>query len=360
MFVGFVALIVYMKDRTESLVQRLLQDPSFQRWAMGDASASDAHTDWEAWAAQSPDHAQAVREAKRTIDSVTWVAPDASSEAVDAAWQRVARARAAAQATEDTPQPSSPRRARRPARHRPAHRRPAVWGAAAALAALLALGIVLLQYQSPDAAEQVVQTAYGERTQVNVASGIQATLTGNSTLRYTDDNPHRLTIQGEARFDIDPRTDEEPPVEVHTPDGTVRVMGTTFTVSHWTTTTDVVLTSGVVAVTPASEAAVSTTMAPGDWVTFDHEEGIQQQRTTNPAAYQSWTADTIVFDNTPVARIAERIEHVYGYDVIIEDASVRTKDVSGAVENELSVLIDGLQQILGRPIDRVDQRIIIQ
>ncbi len=359
MFVGFVGLIAYMKDRTEALVQRLLRNPSFQRWAMGDASAPDAHTDWEAWAAQSPDHAQAVREAKRTIESVAWVAPDASLEAVDAAWQRVARAREAEQVTEDTPQPSSPRRARRPARHRSAHRRPAIW-AAVALTALLALGIVLLQYQNPDATEQVVQTAYGERTQVNVATGIQATLTGNSTLRYTDDTPHRLTIQGEARFDVDPRTDEEQPVEVETPDGTIRVMGTTFTVSHWRATTDVVLASGVVAVTPASETAVSTTMAPGDWVTFDNEEGIQQQRTTNPAAYQSWTADTIVFDNTPVARIAERIEHVYGYNVVIEDASVRTEEVSGAVENELSVLIDGLQQILGRPIERIDQRIIIQ
>ncbi|PEN04996.1 hypothetical protein CRI93_14135 [Longimonas halophila] len=348
-----------MKDRTEALVQRLLRNPSFQRWAMGDASASDADTDWEAWAAQSADHAQAVREAKRTIESVAWVAPEAPPEDVDAAWERVARAQKAEQAAKDAPPSRSPRRARRPARRRSVRRRTAAWGAAA-LAALLALGIVLLQYQSPSAAEQVVQTAYGERMHVDVATGIQATLTGNSTLRYAEDAPYRLTLQGEARFDVAPRTDEEQPVEVTTPDGTVRVMGTTFTVSHWRATTDVVLASGVVAVTPASEAAVSTTMAPGDWVTFDNEEGIQQQRTTNPDAYQSWTADTIVFDNTPVSRIAERIEHVYGYNVVIEDASVRTEEVSGAVENELAVLIDGLQQILGRPIERIDQRIIIQ
>lgn len=362
MFVGFVGLIVYMEDRTEALVQRLLSDPSFQRWAMGDASAHAtdtdwADTDWEAWAAQSPAHTEALREARRTIESVEWTAPEAPPEAVDAAWERVSRTQ-----TDETaaPAPRAPRRARRPARRRRSPRRRTAAWATAALIAMLALGVVLMQYPSGTAAEQVVRTAYGERTQVDVGPGIQATLAGNSTLRYDDDAPHQLTLQGEARFDVAPRTDADAPVEVHTPDGTVRVMGTTFTVSHWETTTDVVLASGVVAVTPASEASTSTEIAPGDWITFDDNDGIQQQRTTNPDAYQSWTTDTIVFDDTPVALIAERIERVYGYEVVVEDASVRTMTVSGAVENELSVLINGLQGILGRPIERTDQRIIIQ
>jgi len=354
-FVEFVGLIVCMEDRTEALVQRLLRDPSFQRWAMGDAPASDA--DWEAWAKQSPAHARALREARKTFRSFQFAAPSVDPEVVDTAWARFDSVR---QSTTTSPAERTSRRRRGPRRRsRHAARRTAYAWVAAALVAVIAFGIVLMQGYDSDT-EQVVRTAYGERTTVMVADDIQATLGGNSTLTYAKDTPHQLTLQGEARFEVEPRADTEAPVTVQTPDGTVRVMGTTFTVSHWEATTDVVLASGVVEVTPASEAVSPKTMAPGDWITFDNEQGIQQQRTTNPEAYQSWTTDTIMLDDTPVAGIAERIERFYGYEVVIEDDAVRTTELSGAVENELDVLIEGLRGILERPIEQTDGQIIIR
>ena len=363
MFVGFVGLIVYMEDRTEALVQRLLRDPSFQRWAMGDAfpdsSESDSSdTNWEAWAKQSAAHRRAVHEARQTVQTMQFAAPSVDPDVVDTAWARFDSARSAA----TSPPAEQGSRRRRPPRRRArstAQRTGYAW-AAAALLAVMALTIFLVRGYDRTSAEQTVRTAYGERTTVAVTDDIRATLAGNSTLRYGEDAPHQLTLEGEARFEVEPRADTEAPVTVQTPDGTVRVMGTTFTVSHWDATTDVVLASGVVKVTAASEAVSSTTMAPGDWVTFDDEHGIQQQRTTNPDAYQSWTTDTIVFDDTPVEDIATRIERFYGYEVVIEEESIRSARVSGAVENELAVLIDGLQRILDRPIERTDERIIIQ
>ena len=356
MFVGFVGLIVYMEDRTEALVQRLLRDPSFQRWAMGDAPTSN--DDWKAWAEQSPAHTRALREARQTFRSFQFAAPSVDPDVVDTAWARFDSARSV-----DTTSPAEQgSRRRRPPRRRArstAQRTGYAW-AAAALVAVMALTILLVRGYDRTSTEQTVRTAYGERTTVAVTNDIRATLAGNSTLRYGEDAPHQLMLEGEARFEVEPRADTEAPVTVQTPDGTVRVMGTTFTVSHWDATTDVVLASGVVKVTAASEAVSSTTMAPGDWVTFDDAYGIQQQRTTNPDAYQSWTTDTIVFDDTPVEEIATRIERFYGYEVIIEEESVRSNKISGAVENELAVLIDGLQRILDRPIERTDERIIIQ
>lgn len=356
MFVEFVGLIVCMEDRTEALVQRLLRDPSFQRWAMGDAPASDA--EWEAWAEQSPAHARALREARQTFRSFQLAAPSVDPEVVDKAWARFDSARSAA----TTPPAEQASRRRRPSRRRArstAQRTEYAW-ATAALVAVMALAILLVRGYDRTSTEYTAHTAYGERTTIAVTDDVRATLAGNSTLRYSEDAPHQLMLEGEARFEVEPRTDAEAPVTVQTPDGTVRVMGTTFTVSHWDAVTDVVLASGVVKVTPASEAVSATTMAPGDWITFDDEHGIQQQRTTNPDAYQSWTTDTIVFDDTPVEKIATRIERFYGYEVVIEDPSVRSAKVSGAVENELAVLIDGLQRILDRPIERTDERIIIQ
>ncbi|MES3629277.1 MAG: FecR domain-containing protein [Longimonas sp.] len=359
-----------MSDRHEALVEHLLGEPSFQRWAhpeMLHNAEDDAQ--WRAWAQQSDAHARAVREAKRSVQAVEFSDTMQDPELVDAAWERLEQARTgASMADASTDARTAPTRApnRRPRRtKRPSSQRHAwTWGATA-LVVLFAVGIVLVQqpgtiWPASQETEHTVQTAYGERATVNVSNEVVATLSGNSALTYQDDQPHQLTLRGEARFEVASRNDAQPPVEVHTPDGTVRVTGTTFTVTHWNAHTDVVLATGAVSVASHTDTSAAHTLVPGDWVTFNRSDGIQQTQKTNPQAYQSWTTDTIVFDDTPVSAIAARIERTYGYSVAVTESSVRDMKISGAVENDLDVLIEGLRGILDRPIERDAQRITIR
>lgn len=366
MFPVLAIILLYMNDRHEALVEHLLGEPSFQRWAhpeMLHNAEDDAR--WRAWAQQSDAHARAVREAKRSVQSVEFSDVMQDPEVVDAAWERLEQVRTATSVADaDTAPARAPNRRPRRMQRSSSRQYAWTWGATA-LVVLFAVGIVLVQQPSSiwprfQEAERTVQTAYGERATVSVSNGIVATLSGNSTLTYQDDQPHRLTLRGEARFEVVPRSESRPPVEVHTPDGTVRVTGTTFTVTHWDAHTDVVLATGAVSVEPNTEASASHTLVPGDWVTFNRTRGIQQTQKTNPQAYQSWTTDTIVFDDTPVSAIAARIERTYGYSVAITESSVRNMKISGAIENDLDVLVEGLRGILDRPIERDAQGITIR
>jgi len=76
--------------------------------------------------------------------------------------------------------------------------------------------------------------------------------------------------------------------------------------------------------------------------------------------YTSWASGVLVFDDTPLPEIVERIEATYDVTVVVENPGVLERQVSGSVENDLSVLIEGLSQILERPIDRRGDRIVIR
>jgi len=80
----------------------------------------------------------------------------------------------------------------------------------------------------------------------------------------------------------------------------------------------------------------------------------------NPRVYSSWTSGTLVFDETPVAEVVDRIEATFNVEVVVEDPAVFDRTVSGSVENDLPTIVSGLSQILDRPIDRRGDRVVIR
>lgn len=186
--------------------------------------------------------------------------------ASDAAAEPPASAAAQTSRSPQTPNQAPDRAPDRSARTASSGRVVPAWvrqGAAAAGVVLaLVLGVVIW-WSQPVA----VQTAVGEQTAIMLPDGSTAQLHGATTLTYDrgfaflpwiESSPRQVTLQGEAFFSVvrAPRT-----FRVTTPNATVEVLGTTFTVrTRPRTTTDAAPVTDVI----LSSGRVQLRAAPGD------------------------------------------------------------------------------------------------
>ncbi len=365
-----------------------MEDPSFQKWATGRASP-EVDRQWQAWVdgerASWPDahrdtppgyssreappdpsmRSNAASEASEIIQSLPFQDPPVPPPDVDAAWNRFQSRRQEMDASSDRGIDAGSRRPPRRPRRRQRFRTASYTGAIAVVV-LAAVGALLWFTTQPDAQPIAVSTQTGEQITVTLPDDTRIVLNANSRLRYDPNaftsGPRIVSVDGEALFDVDPAPErDDPTFRVQTPDGTVRVLGTTFSVAHRGDDTRVVLSEGRVAIdSRVAQRDTTFELEPGDLVSFDRQTGQVKRQTVNPKVYTSWASGQLVFDNTPLPDVVARIESTYGVDVVVQDPNVLDRVVSGSVENDLSVLIQGLSQILDRPIEHNGNRIVIR
>jgi ferric-dicitrate binding protein FerR (iron transport regulator) len=384
----------------EPSVDDLLKDASFQRWAIGRANDEERRR-WDRWIRQRAGRRETAREAARIVKLARFKPAEGSGadaaegaemdeDAVDAAWERLRRARhrrdrrsaPLEKASRDEEAPRKSHRTRRSSRPRRRHTAVRTWSrrVAAALMVVALVGVGLwwtdtLPGWGGASTETTIQTTYNERASLTLPGGTAITLNANSRLRLFvgDDGQsgRAVHLDGEAFFDVARLEGSRGhrPFLVHTEDGTVRVLGTRFNVARREGRTRVALNEGEVAVRAGRSApesgsdssdGASVTIRPGQLATFGPESEAIHVEAVNPEVYSSWTTGTLVFDETPVSTIAERIEHTYGIEVRAEYPRVLSETVSGQVENDLSVFISGLSRLLDRPVHHTEEAIIIK
>lgn len=373
------------------LVHRLLEDPSFQKWATGRASP-EIDGRWAAWIAGDdtapwpgglesahppgdPDavmREEAAASAAEIIRILEFRDTSVSDTDVDEAWTRFQkRLHARTSASEANPTGRQSRPPNHPGR-RPAASRTAGSRIGASRIGAIVFTVVLVAaaglwlFTQPSTEPVEITTEAGEQATVTLPDETRIVLNANSRLRYDrkafTEGSRVVSVDGEALFDVQPAPQREnPSFRVVAPDGSIRVLGTLFSVAHRGADTRVVLSEGRVAVdSRLADRDTTFELKPGELVSFDRETSQVKRRAVNPRVYTSWASGTLVFDNTPLPEVVARIEATYDVQVVVQNPSILDRVVSGSVENDLVVLINGLAQILDRPIDRTGNRIVIR
>ena len=200
----------------------LAAEPALQAYAL---DGRDAEA-WATWLAAHPEAAPRVNDALATVRRLAGAyaeAPPADGARVEALWRRIDASTRGATSTrgaapakvvrlaDAAPVPARPRRPRRVL----------LWAVTAAAAA-----IALLLYVS--AADDVYRTDAGEQRVVVLADGSRVTLGPASALAVEDygADERRLRLTGEAFFEVQ----KGRPFSVATAAGSVRVLGTSFSV----------------------------------------------------------------------------------------------------------------------------------
>lgn len=238
---------------------------------------------------------------------------------------------------------------RPPVRHRPSRgftlapaRR---WsGPARAAAAVLvvvsgAATALLLQRPAepaPAAPPQVLATARGQRLSVRLPDSTLVIMAPESRLEIAAGYgkvERRVRFEGEAAFTVE--HDETRPFAVETRGAVARDLGTRFLVRSYPadSATEVVVAEGLVAVGRVGDID-SLVVTPGELARIGSDGRLGVTRGVALDRYFAWTDGRLVFENTPLRDVAERLERWYDVDVRLADPRSGSRRVTATFQRE--------------------------
>lgn len=218
-----------------------------------------------------------------------------------------------------------------------------------------------------------IQTRLGEKRSVRLPDGSQVILNSGSTL-YMDNGFNKtnraIKLEGEAYFDI--AHNHSLPFVIRTGAMKLSVLGTAFNVRAYTDEKAEItsLIRGKVEITVPEENEVSAAhryiLVPYQKLIVAKQATITEQPAQNkvnrPAASNgiqidslrksqlgditeiAWIANKLVFDNEPMATVADKIEKWYGIKVIIEAPELNSISCSGSFDTEpLDKVLESMQ-----------------
>jgi len=209
-------------------------------------------------------------------------------------------------------------------------------------------------------------TEYGMTKNILLDDGSEVTLNANSTIKVPKNLAHadvrEVWLDGEAFFSIAKRPNHVR-FAVHTDDLNVEVLGTRFNVNSRRGRTEVILSEGSVKLTRdwVGNGNSELLMKPGDYVSVSKSDTALVRRVVVPEKFTAWQSNKLVFDETPLRIVAQKIEDYYGVKVEIEDMEIADRLLTGTLpNNDLGIVLRSLSASHNLNIQREDHRILIR
>jgi ferric-dicitrate binding protein FerR (iron transport regulator) len=219
------------------------------------------------------------------------------------------------------------------------------WYYSAACLALLIVTVFSFWTLSQQDDKVYVATGFGETLELLLPDSTRVTLNANSSLSYLpewDDLEKERVVwmEGEGFFDVSHRNRQK--FIVRTEQVAVEVLGTKFNVSERRGNTEVILSTGKVALYLQEEKVL---MDPGEKVSYDAKTQKVDKRVVNPELLTSWRKNELTFEATPLSEIAFLLEDQYGYQVKFEDEDLRSLLFSGVIRaDNVDLLLEALSE----------------
>jgi ferric-dicitrate binding protein FerR (iron transport regulator) len=328
-------------------IEDFIEDPSFVAWVhQSDVSAVRY---WEDWHERNPDQRETLVAAIAIVKGIRFTPQYVSREKVQS---ELAHLNARIDAT--APLRSTPGSATSSL-----FTRRVALNMVAGLGLLFVLGIAVLQItRSPMI---VHHTGFGERTEVNLSDGSHITINANSTLRYRENTPRKVWLEGEAFFRVAKIAGTGEKFQVITDDLTVHVYGTEFNVNSRKQQTQVLLEEGKIKL--ALQNGAEKEMEPGDLITYSAKknEVLEEKRLARAETITSWKDGTLIFDDITVRDAMAKIAELYGLEIEFKDAGIADKIIHLAVPTQnLEICLKALERSGGMQIRRENLRLTIE
>lgn len=185
----------------------------------------------------------------------------------------------------------------------------------------------------------------GSRAFIQLSDGTEIHLDYGSSIKYPKTfrgKTREVTLSGEGFFNVshNPKT----PFIVKTEQIDIKVLGTKFNVVAYPekeTTTTTLVEGKVVLQQTNKQGVISTlkSMTPGEHVAYNKETGTLSSEIGDVRKYVAWKDGILVFDNTSIANITERLGRMYNVEFeIANDVKDYTYTVTFIDEQLIQIL----------------------
>ena len=233
------------------------------------------------------------------------------------------------------------------------------WLTAASVSLLLALSSWLLK---DNLLYKTYTTAFGEVKTLTLADGSRVILNANSSLRVPQysfgEADREVYLAGEAEFLVK-HTEDHRKFIVKTPDKlSIEVLGTQFIVYSRPRGSKVILQSGKVKVSNASNQ--SLTIVPGDILTLDTTGVFKKKSSQAVQTYAAWKTGRFIFNHTSLKEITQLIEENCGVKVYTADSILANRSITGTLQaNNAKEMLDMLCDISNLQVTEQNRAFIL-
>jgi len=318
-------------------IDEWLSDPSFVKWISGENSP-EALT-WEAYFKEHPEQLELVELAKtsRAINPK----PISSNPAISmAALSRLQ------QSLEDGHLDTQP------PKNNPLKKALSI---AASIIFLLALiwGISRLL----DRYNQVYVQSKDDLQELVLGDGTKVILNSHSSLAYNKKDLRKVTLHGEAYFNVAHKPISKAPFKVMTDDLVVHVLGTEFNVNSQGAYTTVYLDEGKVKLSLEDQDLTHIEMIPGDLVSYSKRQNkILEQRQAHTLEETAWKEKVITFKDAPLSEVIQQVELIYKINLVTDLSLGEDQNFTGGIPvNDLDITLQTLKDVYQLTINKTQE-----
>ena len=172
---------------------------------------------------------------------------------------------------------------------------------------------------------------------ISLPDGSKVSLYAGSTLKYPDrfsDEERLVILDGEGTFEV--KSNPKNPFYVETTDGTrVKAYGTKFSVRDYDAdnTIQVYLERGIVDFnSPRLNHPI--TMKPDTRLVFNKTDRKYTISNSTPNEYDAYEQGILLFNNRPLEEVVQKLNRVYGVDIVIQDESLKEYRFTATIKDE--------------------------
>jgi len=229
---------------------------------------------------------------------------------------------------------------------------------AASVLAITLCTLFTIWYINQEKAVPLVTQSTSETVIDSLEDGSVVTLNKNSQIVYPSTfakDKRKLTLQGEAFFNIAPRKNQ--PFEIQVNDILVTVVGTSFNISTIDKVTTIVVATGKVRI--ASQGQVTILVA-GEKLLVNAKNKTFSKLANTDELYHYYVSKTFECNNTPLKMLVETLNKAYNCKIIIAREELNNLRIQATFEEEsLDKVLEIIQLTFNIQVTRKNGQIIL-